>query len=96
MNSHEIMKKDFVMFLSEDLKVHLDFPLMGELDDVLDFLMENNFFSEASIKRYTVKKKYKSLDDKGTTISKMKTIKDIAINYEIHENTVWNILKNTQ
>lgn len=62
-------------------------------DHLLRYLIERNFISAESMRHYAVIKEYKAMRATKRFGTKTKTIETLASRFGVHENTIWNILK---
>lgn len=76
--------KDYLRF-SEQQEKEVDINLF------LDFLIEMNMLPNRNRFRYLILKKCQALKNKG--VRKTDAVYQLADEFDVHENTVWNILK---
>lgn len=63
---------------------------------MLDFLIAHRFITRKTIRHFTVLSEYEQMMDSGAFKNKTQAIKALADRLALHENTVWNILKDHQ
>ncbi|MEL6699852.1 MAG: transposase family protein [Bacteroidota bacterium] len=66
------------------------------LSDMLEFLVEHKLIPERSIRHYTIVLEYKELEKILPHMTKTSRIKMLARQMGVHENTVWNVIKDYQ
>lgn len=60
---------------------------------LLEYMLSKRLLKRSDIHHYVVLHEYRRLRQLHTYKNKTQTIRAIAHTYELHENTVWNILK---
>ncbi|RMG20985.1 MAG: hypothetical protein D6730_19060 [Bacteroidetes bacterium] len=64
-----------------------------ELKRVVHFLISNKFIDNQTIRHFTVIAEFHTSIEKQSYKNKTQAVKAIAHKYGLHENTIWNILK---
>lgn len=59
----------------------------------LDFLIARNLIYEEAVRHYVILEEFKMLMLMKKCKNKTQTVKSIARAYNLHENTIWHILK---
>ncbi len=67
--------------------------LAPSTSSLLDYLLAGNLIPMASMHHYTILNEYKAWSAAGKYRNKTETIRALAKTYGLHENTVWNVLK---
>ena len=60
---------------------------------LLEYLLAGNLIPTTSVHHYTILNEYKAWSAAGKYRNKTETIRALATAYGLHENTVWNVLK---
>ncbi|WNJ16475.1 hypothetical protein [Pontibacter sp. G13] len=63
------------------------------LEEFVNYLLEIRLISEQNVRHYLVLHEYRSLRAERAYRNKSQTIRAMAENFSLHENTIWNILK---
>lgn len=65
-----------------------------DVNSFLDFLIDINMLPNRHRFQYLVIKKYQVLKDKG--VRKTDAVYQLADEFDVHENTIWNIFKHSK
>lgn len=83
----EKILKDYYKFLGQE-ETEID------IHSFLDFLIDVNILPNRHRFQYLVIKKYQVLKDKG--VRKTDAVYQLADEFDVHENTIWNIFKHNK
>ena len=61
--------------------------------NLLDYIIQHNLITEETIRHYVILCEYESLMSLRKYKNKTTTIKAISTRLSVHENTIWNVLK---
>lgn len=61
--------------------------------ELIDFLTQNQIIPKKVVRMYSVLNEYKYLYEEKRYKNKTRLVKAISQKFELHENTVWNIVK---
>ncbi|MEO1415629.1 MAG: hypothetical protein AAFW00_10135 [Bacteroidota bacterium] len=64
-----------------------------EVVNVIQYAVKGNLIPKKVRRHYTIVKEFERMSQEHTTLSKTKIIKCMAENLDVHENTIWNVLK---
>jgi len=88
--------------LSEPFLIHLiknfqayctEKRLRPNISNLLNFLLQHQLFDADTIRHYVVLNEFEAWTKSSHFSNKTQTIRQIAVRYSLHENTIWNILK---
>ena len=61
--------------------------------NVIQYAVRGNLIPKKVRRHFTIIKEFERMSQEYPTLSKTKIIKEMAERMDVHENTVWNILK---
>lgn len=88
------MKEPFLMYIISNFQKHCaKTALRPNITNLLDYMLTHELFNQHTIRRYVVINEYQSMKEIEKYENKTQTIKAIASRYQLHENTIWNIIQ---
>lgn len=66
------------------------------VERLIHFLIDQGIITRRTIRHYTVLAEYADMQQSGIYKNKTQIIKVLARRLQLHENTIWNILKDHQ
>jgi len=64
-----------------------------EAERMINFLIAHNFLTNQVIRHFTVIAEFTAITEKKSFKNKTQVVKAISLKYDLHENTIWNIIK---
>lgn len=88
------LNEPFMMYLLKNFHSYCtNMRLIPNISNLMNFLLRHKLFNLDTIRHYVVLNDYEAWLESPHYANKTQTIKAIAERYGLHENTIWNILK---
>lgn len=89
-----LMREAFIAHIFSNYQRHCSgLGIAPNTASFLDFLLRHQLIVPKEIHHYTILKEYQAWRDQETHRNKTETIRALAAAYGLHENTIWNVLK---
>lgn len=88
------MQESFIQHVFGQFRQYcLEKEFTGNSANFLDFMLSYGMISEVTIRHYVLLQEYNMLQAQDLGKNKTERVQLLAQKYEIHPNTVWNVLK---
>lgn len=88
------MYESFISHVFSNYSRHCtDKQLQPNTANFLDYLMTQNLIYEDAVRHYVILEEFEQMMEMRKFKNKTQTVKSLARSFNLHENTIWHILK---